>query len=551
MKTKLATLLLIYLSISIGCNQNKQQRPKLVVGIIVDQMRYDYLIRFDDKYGDDGFKRMINNGYSLANLHYNYIPTYTAVGHTSVYTGTTPFYHGIISNTWYDKYAKKSVYCVDDDSCTTIGNRGDAGKKSPSRMLTTGIADQLRLAQNMQGKTIGIALKDRASILPAGHTANAAYWFDGGDNGQWITSSYYMNELPDWVKQFNTSGKADEYLSKDWNTLYDIETYTESIEDDNKFENTFEGEAKPVFPHKIPELRAKNGNFSIIKAIPAGNTITVDFAKAAIIGENLGQGKYTDFLALSFSSPDYIGHQFGVASKEIEDNYLRLDKDIADLLSFLDEKIGKGNYTVFLTADHAAVQVPSYLEHLKIPAGYFSYKEFRNYVNQITKKYFNTNQIVENISNSQIFLDKIKLEELKLDYNEVTEKIAGEIINFPYISKSLTATTLQKTMFSDGILHLLQNGYNQKISGDILFIFNPSVIASSNRKGTTHGTAYSYDTHVPALFYGSGIKRGNSKIKYKITDIAPTMANLLGIEFPNANTGEILDEVLLNSGCNK
>ncbi len=548
MKTKIITLFSIYLILSTVNGQTtekaNEQKPKLIVGIIVDQMRYDYLIRFADKYGNRGFKRLMREGYSLENLHFNYIPTYTAVGHTSTYTGTTPFYHGIISNSWYDKYAKATIYCVDDSTQQTIGNKGNSGKKSPYRMQCTSITDQLRLAQNMKSKTIGIALKDRAAILPAGHTANAAYWFDGGDKGQWISSSYYMKELPEWVKNFNKSGKADQYLSKAWNTLYDIKTYTESIEDDNEFENTFKGEKKPVFPHNIPELRSKNGNYSIIKAIPAGNSITLDFAKAAITGEKLGQNKYTDFLAISFSSPDYVGHQFGVASKEIEDNYLRLDKDIEELLNFLDKQVGKNNYTLFLTADHAAVHVPSYLQSLKIPAGYFDYGKFKKYVNQITKKYFKTDEIVENISNGQIFLNKEKLEQLKLNYNKVTDRISYEIINYPKIYKSVTANTLQQTEFSSGILRLLQNGYNQKLSGDIMFILTPAVIASSNRKGTTHGTGYTYDTHVPAIFFGNGIKQGSSKVKYNITDIAPTIANLLDIEFPNGNTGIIIHEVL-------
>lgn len=539
---------ILFLSLLIACStimysQAKVKRPNLIVGIVIDQMRYDYLLRFADKYGEDGFKRLLNNGYSLQNLHFNYMPTYTAVGHTSIYTGTTPFYHGIISNNWYDKKQKKSIYCVNDDNYKTIGNDGKVGKKSPHRLITTTITDQLRLAQNMNGKTIGIALKDRAAILPAGHTANAAYWFDGGDNGQWISSSYYMQELPAWVKKFNKSGKADEYLNHPWNTLYDIKTYTESIEDDNNFEATFNGEERPVFPHNIPALRSKNNNYSLIKAIPAGNSITVDFVEAAIIGEKLGKGKYTDFLTISFSSPDYIGHQFGVASKEIEDNYLRLDKDIARLLEFLDKTVGETNYTLFLTADHAAVQVPSYLQSLKIPAGYFDTKKFQTYVNEITKKYFNSDQLVENVSNYQIFLDKNKIESLNLNYNEVAEKISQEIINYDNIYKSITACTLQKTLITKGILSLIQNGYNQKLSGDILYVLNPATIPSTNRKGTTHGSAFSYDTHVPAIFYGKGIKSGISRKKYHITDIAPTIANLLQIEFPNANTGIIIEEI--------
>ena len=524
--------------------QKSTQKPKLVVGVVIDQMRYDYLTRFASRYGNDGFKRLQREGFSLENAHYNYIPTYTAVGHTSIYTGTTPTNHGIISNHWYDKYLKKTIYCVDDDNYNTIGNDGEGGKKSPYRMLTTTVTDQLKLAQNMRGKTIGVAIKDRSAILPAGHTADAAYWFDGGDKGQWISSSFYLDELPTWVKEFNASGKADEYLSKPWETLYDISTYTQSIEDDNDFEVTFKGQERPVFPHDIPTLRKSNNNYSIIKGIPAGNSITTDFAKATIIGENLGKSEFVDFIAISYSSPDYVGHQFGVASKEIEDTYLRLDQDLADLFRFLDTQVGKDNYTLFLTADHAAVQVPSYLESLKIPAGYVKPVAFKNFLNEITLKHFNSDEIIENVSNFQVFLNKDKIKELKLDYETVAQTIADEAINHDRIYKAVTARTMQTTTFTNGILHVLQNGYNQKFSGDVILIPNPSTIASSSRKGTTHGSGYSYDTHIPMIFYGNGIKQGVSKKKYEIVDIAPTISNLLQIEFPNGSTGKIIEEAL-------
>ena len=530
-----------------SCSVNKKtntQKPKLVVGVVIDQMRYDYLTRFANRYGNDGFKRLLKEGYSLENAHYNYIPTYTAVGHTSIYTGTTPTNHGIIGNYWYDKYLKKSIYCVDDNNYNTVGNDGEGGKKSPYRMFTTTMTDQLKLAQNMNGKTIGVAIKDRSAILPAGHTANAAYWFDGGDKGQWISSSFYLKELPTWVQEFNASGKADEYLSKPWETLYDISTYTQSIEDDNDFEATFKGQERPVFPHDIPTLRKSNNNYSIIKAIPAGNSITTDFAKAAIIGENLGKSEYTDFLAVSYSSTDYVGHQFGVASKEIEDTYLRLDQDLAELFKFLDTQVGKSNYTLFLTADHAAVQVPSYLESLKIPAGYVKPVAFKNFLNEITVKHFKSDEIIENVSNFQVFLNKDKIRELKLNYENVAQTIADEAINHKKIYKSVTARTMQTTTFTNGILHVLQNGYNQKFSGDVILIPNPSTIASSSRKGTTHGSGYSYDTHIPMIFYGNGIKQGVSKKKYEIVDIAPTISNLLQIEFPNGCSGKIIEEVL-------
>lgn len=546
MKKSLALFCLFVLVLS-SCSSNKKRnnKPKLVVGIVIDQMRYDYLTRFAKKYGNDGFKRLLKKGFSLENAHYNYIPTYTAVGHASIYTGTTPENHGIIGNNWYDKYKRKYIYCVDDSNFTSVSGV-NGGKKSPYRMQTTTITDQLRLAQNMQNKTISIAIKDRSAVLPGGHTSNGSYWFEGKKEGKWITSTFYMNTVPKWVNDFNSSKKVDEYVSKPWNTLYDINTYTESIADDNSHEGLFKGKSKPVFPYNIPNLKEKNGDYDIIKAIPAGNTMTVDFAKAAIIGENLGKSDYTDFLAISFSSPDYIGHQFGVASKEIQDNYLRLDKDLADLFSFLDKEVGENNYTLFLTADHAAVQVPSYLQNQKIPAHYFNARAFKQYINSVTRKYFNSDDLIEHFSNYQLFLNHEKIKELKLDTDVVAQKIANAAINYKNIYKAVTAKTMQTTHFSDGILQKLQKGYNQKYSGDVLLIPHPSTISSSHRKGTTHGSGYSYDTHVPIIFYGNGIKQGASKKAHNITDIAPTIANLLQVEFPNGTTGEIIEDAFIN-----
>lgn len=521
----------------------KESKPKLVIGIVIDQMRYDYLTRYSKRYGEGGFNRILKNGYSLKNAHFNYIPTYTAVGHTSIFTGTTPSNHGIISNDWYDKFLKKSIYCVDDTNYKTIGNDGSYGQKSPHRLFTTTITDQLHLAQNMMGKTIGISIKDRSAILPVGHTANAAYWYDGGQKNQWITSSFYMDDLPQWVKEFNSNNNANDYLNTTWETLYDIKTYTNSIADDNIFEKSLIGQEKPIFPKDIKKLRETNGNFNLIKTIPAGNTFTVDFAKAVIKGENLGKSDFIDFLTVSFSSTDYIGHRYGVAAIETEDTYLRLDKDLANFFTFLDTEVGKENYTLFLTADHAAVHVPSYLQSLKIPAHYMDKKDFRNSLLEITQKYFNSKELIENVSNYQIFLDKEKIESLGLDKNKVAQKLADEIVNFDNIYKAVTARTLQNTNFTDGILNSLQNGYNQKFSGDVLMIPYPATL-TSDRKGTSHGSGYSYDTHVPVIFYGNGIEKGSSSKKYEIIDIAPTIATLLDIEFPNGTSGKVIEEVL-------
>ena len=540
--------LLLLLSITIliySCEKRdkKNQKPTLVVGIVVDQMRFDYLTKYEDRYGKYGFNKLLNEGFSLTNAHFNHLGTYTAVGHASVYTGTTPSDHGIIGNDWYDKYLKKSIYCVDDSNYNSLGTQGNSGKKSPKRLITTTITDQVRLGQNMKGKSIGIAIKDRSSILPAGHTATSAYWYEGKDENNWISSSYYMDKLPKWVIDFNSTNKADEYLSKPWNTLYPIESYVQSLADDNPFEGTFNGETSPTFPHDLPTLRKINGNFDIIKDTPFGNDLTLDFAKAAIKGEHLGKNDAVDFLAISFSSTDYVGHQYGTDAIEIEDTYLRLDQNIADLFEYLDQEVGVGNYTIFLTADHGASQVPSYLQSLKIPAPYFRRQKFATYLTEVSKAYFDGQNLVENISNFQIFLNKEKIKKLKLNLDAVANVFAQEALLFDGIYKSVTSKTLQTTEFTTGILEKIQHGYNQKLSGDVIVIPTPGTI-SRGKTGTTHGSAYSYDTHVPILFYGVGITNGLSHKNYNVRDIAPTLATLLGVEFPNGNSGKVIEEVL-------
>lgn len=522
-----------------------EARPKLVVGIVVDQMRYDYLIRYADKYGEGGFKRLMKDGYYLKNVHFNYIPTYTAVGHTSVFAGTTPSSHGIISNFWYDKYLKKDIYCVTDERYETVGSASKEGQRSPYRHQSTSVTDELRLATNMKAKVIGIALKDRAAILPTGHTANAAYWFEGGDTGKWITSSYYTNALPKWAIDFNNSAanRADALLSKPWTTLYDQAAYTESLKDDSPYEGLFKGETAPVFPHNLPALRAGNHNFSLIKGVPFGNSITTDFAMAAIEGEKLGQDEVTDFLTLSYSSTDYVGHKYGVAAIETEDTYLRLDLELERLLKYLDATIGNGEYTVFLTSDHGAVHVPAYLTDQKIPSGYFDIDGFKAYLKKLTLDLFQSDKIVANYSNFQIFLDKEEIKKLKLDYHEVVQRIMDEIIDFDGVYRVISATSLQTSEFNNGIMNSLQNGYNQKFSGDILIAPPPATVVYGP-VGTTHGSGYNYDTHAPLLFYGNGIKNGMSSSYYEITDIAPTISALLNITYPNACTGKPIVEVL-------
>lgn len=517
-------------------------KPKLVVGVVVDQMRFDYLSRFWDRFGEDGFRRIVGEGFICRNHHFGYAPTSTGPGHASVYTGTTPSMHGVIGNNWFDKDAGEEVYCAGDSEQTSVGTTSDAGQNSPHRMLVTTITDQLRLHNQMRSKVIAIALKDRGAVLPGGHMANAAYWFEGGQQGNWISSSYYMDSLPTWVQEFNASGTAEAY-KRVWEPLEDLNTYVESGLDNTPYEKPFEGEQLPIFPHDLPALWDKNGAFESVRPTPFGNSLTTDFALEALKAEGLGKDQITDFLAISFSSTDYVGHRFGVNSKEVQDTYMRLDEDLARLLRGLDRQVGEGAYTLFLTADHGAGQVPAYMQDLNVPGGYLDSEAMATRFREFLEYTYGTTDLVIHSSNNQIFLDHDLMRNLDLEADDVQETLAAELIGYEGIYKVYTAQQMMETEYLEGLPPILQNGFNQKRSGDLLLVLEPSVIQYS-RTGSTHGSPHIYDTHVPLLFYGNGIRRGELYRKTYIRDIAPTLAALLGIAFPNGTTGIPIPEVL-------
>ena len=532
-------LLLSFILIGFGSARAQSiERPKLVVGIVVDQMRWDYLYRFNDRYSPDGFKRMLNHGFSCENTFIPYTPTYTAAGHSSIYTGSVPAINGIIGNNWYRRDLKKIWYCTDDSTVTSVGSNSIAGKMSPRNMLTTTITDELRLATNFQSKTIGISLKDRGSILPAGHSANAAYWFDNATGG-WITSTYYMNELPDWVKKLNAKKLPDQYLQQNWNTLYDINTYRQSTADDKVYESSIGGEDN-TFPHMVSAITTNK--YESFRQTPGGNTFTADMAKAAVDAEKLGQRGVTDFLTVSFSSTDYIGHAFGPNSIEIEDTYLRLDRDLASFFKYLDAKIGKGQYLVFLTADHAVAHIPGFMKENKLPAGVFDDAAIMKWLNENAEKKFGIKNAIEQVINYQLYLNYNALQENKTDREEFKKWAINELKNHAAIMSAFDLQQLPQTPIPSKIKEMVTNGYNQKLSGDIQFVFNPAWFDGWN-KGTTHGSWNPYDSHIPLLWLGWKIKPGKTNRETYMTDIAATIAAMLHIQMPNGTVGHVIEEV--------
>lgn len=407
--------------------------------------------------------------------------------------------------------------------------------------MTTTITDELRFATNKRSKVVGVAIKDRGASLPAGHLGDA-YWYDS-ESGNFMTSSYYTDKLPKWASDFNKKELPAKYLEGTWSTLYPIETYVQSIADDNAFEAGFGGKDTPTFPYDLATLNPQNGALGMISSTPYGNNLTLDFAYAALEGEQLGMNGETDFLALSFSTPDYIGHRFGPTSIELEDNYLRLDQEMAKFLNYLDEKYGKGEYLIFLTADHGVADVATYMESEKVPSGNLRL----SYVNGMVKGYLNQiygeGDWVKNISNEQIFLNKELAREQDVDLDDLEEDLARFLLRINGIKEVYTSTAMRNTDFIEGRPALLQNGYNHKASGELLLILEPGWL-TGGAKGTSHGTGFTYDTHVPILFYGWGVKSGSSSRAVTITDIAPTLSMMLGIRLPNGSTGLPIHEIL-------
>lgn len=530
--------LLIFLFAFLFISVHAQEKPKLVVGIVIDQMRQEYLTRFEKHFSEEGFKKLIREGYTFKNMHYNYVPTFTGPGHASIYTGATPFTHGIIANDWYDKTQKKEVYCAADTAYQTVGSSSDNGEMSPHRLLTSTLSDEISLRQQFRNQTIGISIKDRGAIFPAGHSGKA-YWYDKS-NGKFITSSFYHNALPEWIQGFNNKNLAQQYMKKGWKLMLDPKEYQGSGEDQNNYESGFYGQA-PVFPY---QFKNDDHQFKYLPATPHGNSILKDFALTLLEQTKIGQGTTTDFLSISFSSTDYVGHQFGPNSKELEDTYIRLDSDIAAILKKLDETVGKGNYVLFLTADHAVAEVPRYLKDHNIPAGTFQ-QDVSEELDAAIDERFGQDDWIENISNMQIFLSHESCKKHEIDLNELRHFVADYLLKFDGIFKTYTAQDIHTLPYnSKGIAGLLHRGYNQKRSGDVLISFEPGWFASSYMTGTTHGSAFTYDTHVPMLWYGGNIPQGRSYDKKAITSIVPTLSMLLDIKLPNGAMDEPLYEVL-------
>lgn len=522
--------------------------PRLVVGIVVDQMRMEYLYRFESKFGEGGFKRLMGEGFTLANAHYNYVPTYTGPGHASIYTGATPAIHGIIGNEYYDKITRKTVNCVEDSVYKPVGSLTANGKISPSRLLSTTVTDELKISTQFRAKVVSMSIKDRGAVLPGGHHPDGAFWYDG-KSGQFMTSTYYMMQVPSWVQSFNDRKMPDQFLLQVWKPLLPIEQYTESGPDESPYERRLVGKPSSAFPYILPELRARNGNYDLLSLTPFANDLLTEFALVAVRGEQMGADATPDFLCISYSTPDLIGHAAGPQSVEVEDTYLRLDRNIQQLLSALDKAVGVGKYTVFLTADHGVAEVPQYLKDKSMPGGLLSTEKLRADLVDFLKPYFPGRQLIANVSNEQVFFDQEgfsnDVKTAGVDLLIASQLTGNFLMTQEGVYNFYTESTLRQGSFSEGgIRGMVIRGFHPKRSGDIAYVLQPGWFSGSWPQGTTHQSPWTYDTHIPIIFFGAGIRKGSSAGYAAITDIAPTLALLLKTKFPSGMTGQPVIEAL-------
>ncbi|MGX1927789.1 alkaline phosphatase PafA [Flagellimonas sp. 2504JD4-2] len=530
MRINLIGIIVFFTQMVLAQNHGK---PKLVVGIVVDQMRAEYLYRFQENYSQNGFKRLIREGFNVKNMHYNYVPTATGPGHASIYTGTTPADHGIVANDWYDKAVERKMYCAEDESVFLVGGVSNPKKevnrysRSPKNLLASTITDELKLFTNGRSKVIGISLKDRGAIFPAGHLADYAFWYHE-QTGKFITSTYYSEKLPNWLMAFNQQKLADSLLNLTWNMLKPSEAYKHSGPDNASMEKVFEGRVNATFPYGLKRLYKANGNFAMIPFVPFGNTLLSQLAKTVIQEEALGQLNETDFLTISFSSTDYIGHSFGIRSKELEDTYIRMDGEIADLLSFLDSKVGKDNYLVFLTADHAASDHPDFLKATNLQGKYFEVETIKRQLNAKLSEDFGNDTYVAYMDKTQIYFNPVTTPKDKILEAAVSFLTKLEGIQELYVPEFHS----NRNLVMDAVF---RKSHNPNNSGDILLHFKPGWMPKRT-EGTTHGAFYNNDTHVPMLWFGWGIKNGETVKKTTIDQIAPTLSFLLDIPLPSLSS---------------
>jgi predicted AlkP superfamily pyrophosphatase or phosphodiesterase len=520
-------------------------KPKLVIGIVVEQLRYDQLEKFRDRFSENGIRKLLNEGTYFKSASFNYMLTQSAPGHASIATGTEPSIHGITSDSWYLPLRNEMIYCTQDNKVNPVGGSFEAGLHSPVNLLSSTFSDELKMATNGKAKVFSIGLRESSAILSAGHSANCVYWYDN-NTGTWMSSTWYIDSLAAWVNDFNAIRMTDSYLNNPWTLLKDSKEYFDCLPDSNRYESGFNGIA--YFPYDLKKMSSKGTinikrDYSLLRETPFGNSFTKDFAIRLIAEEKLGKDDITDFLSVNFSATDYIGHRFGPSSVETGDAIFRLDKDIEQLLTYINDSIGKRNVLIYFTASHGVSEIPSVLEKNRVPTGYFKQTEALQLLKSYLNAVYGQGDWVKGYFEKQIFLNRILIEDAKIPLEEIQKKIARFLVQFSGVASAYPYTAFEANDFSNGHLKRIMNSFSSQRSGDIIITLNPGWV-EKNDYVTNHNSPYEYDSHVPLIWYGWTVNRATVTRKVSIPDIAPTLSSLCKVPFPNACTGEPLIELM-------
>lgn len=548
MRLLLLQLLFVFLLISTPSKAQinrsiPSEKPKLIVQVVVSQMRFDYLNRYWDKFGDNGFKQLVNEGTYCRNARYNYLLTQAYPGLATIATGANPSVHGIISDKWYNRNTGNQVEATADEKVNTIGGSFFSGKHSAKNLVTSTFGDELKL-NNANSKVISIALDAGSAILLGGHSAKGMYWFDT-EKGLWVSSSYYTDALPAWIDTFNRKEFAKLYTEREWKALQPIQNYEEAdtaaVKSVEKKKNLME-KLKGMVDGIIGKPQPKT-DYKALLENPYGNLLTKDLAIAAIVGEKLGTDESTDLLCITFSTNRFIGGKFGPHSIEMEDTYLRLDRELAHFLEFINSTVGKENCLFVLTSDQGVASTPDYLEKSKIPGSYFDPKKAMILLGSYLNALYGQGNWITGYHDKQIYLNRKLIEDSNLNLADFQQKVADFMLEFSGVANSSTAHNLQNGNFANGIMVKFQNSYNQRRSGDVIINLEPGWV-ERNGNITSANSPYDYDSHVPLIFYGWKAKRKSVLTPVYINDIAPTLSILLGITWPNGATGTPIKEML-------
>lgn len=521
------------------------EKPKLVIGIVIEQFRYDYINKYWEMFSEGGFRRLINEGTFYKNASYDFFLTQSAPAHATLATGTVPRHHGIVADNWYMPLREEIIYCTSDNSVDPVGGSFERGLHSPANMLPSTFGDELKLYTGGRAKVYGLGFKEHSAILASGHSADGAFWYDNV-SGTWMSSTHYIDSLPDWLKEFNNMKLPDTYLEDTWNTLLDIEEYTMCLSDTNNYEMGIDG--RTVFPYDLdkmsrePGFLSKKKDYSLLEKVPASDTYTADMAIRLIEEENLGDDEVTDFLSVTFSATDNIGHLYGPGSVEMADAILRLDRNLEHFIDYLNRKLGKKNVLVYLTSAHGLGEIPAVLTDKKIPAGYFRHNQamtlLRSYLNVI----YGQGNWVKGYYEKQVYLNHTLIEDSKLKLSDIQLTAARFLTQFTGVSTAVSGTVLANSEFTRGHFARMRNSFDPLRSGDIIINLKPAWVENDLRV-TNHNSVYEYDSHVPLIWYGWTVNRSSVTQKVSMNDLAATLAALCKVPFPNACSGEPLTEL--------